>query len=130
MGASLTIVEGLTAVGLGAAETVFFTRVGTVFFTGVGTVFFTGVETVFFTTFFFVAAGGAEEVPIFSARRDINRGIMVSTNESTSGGPERDFSTEDFSSIALVACSSSVDFFLVVFLEVLLSEEELVSWLL
>lgn len=111
---SLTIVEGLTAVGLEAEEAVFLT----------------GVETVFFTSFFFVAVGGADEVPICSARRDINRGIIVSTNESTSVDPERDFSTEDFSNIFLVACSSSFGFFLVVFLTVPLSEEDLVSWLL
>lgn len=91
---SLTIVEGFTAEGLDAARTVFLM----------------GVETVFFTTFFFAAVEGAAEVPISLAKRDINSGIIVSTKQSMSAEPERDFSTEDFSSIFLVACSSSLGF--------------------
>lgn len=109
---SLTIVEGFTAEGLDAAETVFFAAVETVFFTG-----------------FFL---GGIEVPISSANRDINRGIIFSTNESTSVEPEKDFITEVFSSMFLVACSSSLCFFLcsISAWEDLLSEEDLVSWLL
>lgn len=110
---SLTIVEGRTAVGLDAAETVFLTA----------------VETVFFTSFFFGAAGGADEAPISLASRDTNKGTIVSTNEPMSADPARDLSTEEFSSIFLVFCSSSVCFW-VFFLTGLLSTEDLVSWLL
>lgn len=114
---SLTIVDGFTAEGLDAAETVFLIGVEMVFF---------------FSTFFFGAVEGAAEAPISLAIRDISSGIIVSTKESMSAEPDRDFSTEDFSSILLVVCSSSLGFlFGAVFLLVdLLSEEDLVSRLL
>lgn len=111
---SLTIVEGFTAVGLAAVETVFFTAAAAGFF-----------------SILFVPAEGAAEGLIFFIC-DMMTGTSISARAGRSVLPARDFRAEDPSSACLVNFSSSFCFLLsaAVLWADLLSEDDCVSLLL